>query len=95
MAFKVNSIVLKINLPPSLQTLVENVQQIDIGGSTIGECLENMVRQHPALNIAVFDNQRCLQKGLSLFLNGETVSDFGTPVKSDDQLYIFNILVGG
>ena len=91
------SIVLNIILPPSLQPLVNNMKLINISGSAIGECLDNLVRQYPPLKTAIFDKRRKLQKGLSLYLNGESTSpvDFNRLVTDGDKLYIIDILVGG
>ncbi len=85
----------QIFLPPSLQPLVENLKHINVSGRTLGECLDNMVRQYRPLENAVFDKRHCLQKGLSLYLNGETFNDVSMPIQDGDKLYIINILVGG
>jgi hypothetical protein len=87
--------VLQIYLPPSLQPLVDNIRQIDISGQTIGECLENAVSRYHSLENAIFDKEHRVQKGLSLYLQAETVNDLNRPVKDGDKLYIINILVGG
>ena len=89
------SSVLQIYLPPSLQPLVDNIRQIGISGQSVGECLETAVQQYPSLTNAIFNKKHRVQKGLSLYLNGETVSDLNRLVKDGDKLYIINILVGG
>ncbi len=86
---------LQIYLPPSLQPLADNIRQIDTSGQTIGECLENAVEKYQSLEKAIFDKKRRVQKGLSLYLHGETVSDLNRTVEDGDKLYIINILVGG
>ena len=90
-----NSSVIQIYLPPSLQPQVDNKKQIEICGQTIGECLQNLVGQYHSLEKEIFDQRRRVQKGLSLYLNGENIADFSIPVKDGDKLYIVNILVGG
>jgi hypothetical protein len=71
------------------------MKQIDIGGQTIRECLQNLVGQYHSLEKEIFDQRRRVQKGLSLYLNGENITDLNIPVKGGDKLYIVNILVGG
>ena len=71
------------------------MKQIDICGQTIRECLQNLVGKFHSLEHEIFDRRRQIQKGLSLYLNGENISDLSIPVKDGDKLYIVNILVGG
>jgi molybdopterin converting factor small subunit len=87
--------VIQICLPPSLQPQADNLKQIDISGRTLGECLENLVKQYRSLEKDIFDQRRRVQRGLGLYLNGENIDDLNIPVNAGDKIYIVNILAGG
>ncbi len=80
---------IEITIPPVFQALVN--------GTTVGECVQEMVKQYPALKPKIFEKRNHLTKGMSIFLNG--VSAYPEPlaktVHDGDKIYLTHIILGG
>jgi len=87
----------EINIPPVLQALFDGVRQVDVSGSTVGECLKHLVERYPRLKPGLFNRQGKLPKGVSIFVNGESAypGELTRPVHDGDKVYITNIVLGG
>jgi len=87
----------EINIPPVLQALIEGVRRVDVSGSTVGECLKELVGRYPSLKPRLFTRQGKLIKGVSIFINGESAypGELARPVHDGDKVYITNIVLGG
>jgi len=86
-----------INIPPSLQALVEGVRQIYVTGGTIRECLKELVRQYPRLKEKIFTRNGRLPKGMSIFINGASAGPrpLGHPLRDGDIVHVAYIVLGG
>ena len=87
----------EINIPPSLQALVDGIKQIEVDGGTVGECLKEMVRLYPQLKEKIFTRGGRLPKGMNIFINGASVSPrpLAIPVRNGDKVHIAYIVLGG
>jgi len=87
----------EINIPPVLQAIINDNCRINTSGATIGECVEDMVQQYPALIPKLYDKHRKLRKGTSIFLNGVDIypNPLSKLVKDGDKIHIANIILGG
>jgi molybdopterin converting factor small subunit len=88
---------IEINIPPVLQALVGGVRQIDVSGSTVGECLAELVKHYPDLKPRIFTRRGRLIKGVSIFVNGKNAypEPKVRPVREGDKIHIANIVLGG
>ena len=87
-----------INIPQFLQPDTGDVRAAKVEGDTVGECLNDLVRQFPRLKPLLFNSKnRKLHRYLDVFVNKKSSHPLGLdkPVASGDELYIFNIIVGG
>ncbi|HJX12887.1 MAG TPA: MoaD/ThiS family protein [Dehalococcoidales bacterium] len=87
----------KINIPPFFQHLTGSVKIFEAGGSTVGECLNELVRQYPEIKSKLFTRNGRLLKGLNVFINGESAypGELARPVRDGDKLHITYVMVGG
>jgi molybdopterin converting factor small subunit len=87
----------EINIPPVLQALVGDIKQIDVTGRTVGECLEELVKQYPQLKSRLFKKKNELANGINIFVNGENAypKPLAKPVGDGDKIYIAFIVLGG
>ena len=87
----------QINIPPVLQALVSGVNRIEVQGSTVGECLNEMVEKYPQLKPKLFNKRGELPKGVSIFINRENAfpKPLSRPVRPGDKIYISHIVLGG
>ena len=62
---------IEINIPPVFQALVGGINRINVSGSTVGECLTEMVNQYPQLKPKLLIKPGKLPNGISIFINNE------------------------
>jgi hypothetical protein len=66
-------------------------------GTTIGECLDNLIKQFPGLGPEIYDRDGNLHSGLFISINlksaaGEKIT---RPLEKTDELYLIKIVAGG
>ena len=88
---------IKIDISTSLQHLTDDVDVVEVNGSTVGECLEDLIKQFPKMKQHLFDENGKLDMFGNIYINGERNYPEGlaTKVNDGDELYISNIVAGG
>jgi MoaD family protein len=86
---------IKIKLSQVLQQFTEQREVVEVKGSTVNECLDDLIRQYPETKKRLFNKDGALL--VLFFLNGENVykNDLSRPVADGDELYIVPIFAGG
>ncbi len=86
------AIKIKLNLP--LQRL-SNREIIEACGSTVKECLEDLIRQIPGSKSELFQKEGSFS--LLVLLNNDPLpqQNLDFPVKDDDELWLLSIVSGG
>jgi len=86
------SVKIKLNLP--LMRLAGNREIIEVTGSTVRECLNELVKQIPGSERHVFNADGSLT--LLFLLNNEAIKqDLDQPVFENDELWLLSIVSGG
>ncbi len=88
---------IKINIPSYLQTFTNNTEVVEVSGSTVGECLNRLVKRFPDIQKTLFDKNGELNGDLGIYVNREDAypEELAKPVKDGDELHIPYIIVGG
>lgn len=70
---------------------------VTVSGSTTGECLEDLIREFPAIKEEMFDKDGNLLEYLSIFVNREVAfpEELTTPVNYGDEIHIIPLIGGG
>jgi molybdopterin converting factor small subunit len=88
----------KVKIGPLLQEYLEIPAVLEVSGSTVGECLDDLIRQYPEIRTWLFD-QNSLVRVLLSVNNAEIVSldKEGSKriLKPNDELQIFAVVAGG
>ena len=88
----------KVKIGPLLQEYLEIPVVLEVSGSTVGECLDDLIRQYPEIRTWLFD-QNSLVRVLVSVNNAEIVSldKEGSKriLKQNDELQIFAVVAGG
>jgi sulfur carrier protein ThiS len=69
-----------------------------VAGETIGETLNAVFAAQPRLRGYVLDDQGTVRRHVAIYLNGQPVADrigLTDPVRSQDEIYVFQALSGG
>ncbi len=71
--------------------------EIRVEGSTVGECLKDLVRRYPGAEPFMFDSQGRLHKRFYVFVNQESMfkADFDRPVTDKDELILVVLATAG
>ena len=87
----------QINISHFLQRFTNDVRVVNVDGETVGECLNDLVKQFPQLEASLFDKEGRLLKLLNIYINGESAypEELAKPVNDGDKLDIMYTIVGG
>jgi hypothetical protein len=82
---------------PELQGLADGRDAIRVEGQTVGECLEDLVRQLPQAQKLIFDSRGRLLKQVYVYVNAEGLNkaDFSRAVTEWDELILAVLITGG
>lgn len=88
----------KVNIfYPHLQQFTDNQEVVKVNGSTVGECLDHLVKQFPGIEKGIFDEHGQLLSYVYFFINGKGTypTDLAHPLKDGDELTFALLLAGG
>jgi MoaD family protein len=88
---------IKINLPSYFLPYTNQLEVAEVKGATVGECLNQLVRQFPDLEKMVFDEKGKLHTYVGIYVNGEDAypQQLAKPVKDGDEVHILYTIGGG
>ena len=87
-----------LRIPTPLRPYAEGQSEITVQGLTVGEALNDLVNQYPALKKHLFAETDELRPFVNLFLGDEDVRHLqgvDTPLKDGDKLMIIPSIAGG
>jgi molybdopterin converting factor small subunit len=87
------AVTIKLNLP--LQRLVGNQEIFEVSGSTVKQCLDDLVRQIPEAKRYIYNNDGSL--ALLFLLNNEALDDqdVNYSLAENDELWLLSVVSGG
>lgn len=87
----------RIEIPPLLRHHTNGVTTAEVGGSTVGDSLNNFVRQYPGTKKRLFGKNGKLLRYVEIYVNGETTypEELARPVKDGDEISIVYLISGG
>jgi hypothetical protein len=86
-----------VSLTPQLQHIAPIAPAI-YDGATVGEVVDHLCREHPALASYLRDEQGRLRKHVAVFVDGAQLRGSGAlaaPVRPQTEIFIFQALSGG
>jgi len=89
--------IIKINIPSYMQSFTNKMEVVEVNGSTVGECLNHLVKQFPGMKKQLFSKGGNLFENIIISVNGESAypKQLAKPVKEGDELNILLIIGGG
>ena len=87
----------KINIHPFLHHLTDGQELVEVNGSTVGQCLEQLVDRFPGTKEGLFVKNGNLASDVEVYVNGESAfpEELAKAVKDGDELHIIVMLIGG
>ncbi|GAC1324413.1 MAG: MoaD/ThiS family protein [Chloroflexota bacterium] len=87
----------KVRIPPVMRNQTGGVRDVEASGSTVGEVLQHLVTQFPALNDQLYEDNQ-LRRFVNVYLNDQDIQYLDrlqTRVNSDDTVIILPAMAGG
>src|SRR5262249_33817165 len=86
-----------VRIPTPLRPHAGGVDRLDTTGSTVGEILDQLTAEHPALRERLFDGDE-LRRFVNVYVNNQGIrylEDLATPVGTGDEVSIIPAVAGG
>ena len=86
-----------IELSSIFARYTNNQLVFQVKGSTVGECLNDLVGQFPDLKKLILDKNGKLSHAFDVYINGESSypQELAKPVKDGDRLHLVLLIYGG
>ena len=87
----------RIKIPAVLRPGVGGLREIEAGGATVGEALQQLVAAHPSLEGRVFENGE-VPEFLNVFVDGDDIrvlAGLDTKVADDSVVLLLPAVAGG
>jgi len=87
----------KINIHPTLRQFTNGLAVAEVNGNTVGQCLNELVKQFPGIETGLFGKNGKLLDYVDVYVNTESSypEELAKPVKDGDEIYITLMIVGG
>jgi len=87
----------RVDIPAPYRGPTRGEAVIEVDGSTVGDCLREVVDRYDGLGELVFDSDGAVLRFVRLFVNGEQIdrTALETPVSGDDEVLILAAIAGG
>ena len=89
---------LTVRLPRVLVQIVGGEPTVEVGGDTLRQALEDLIRQHPALRVHLFDEGGDMRRHILCFCNDTYTrgrQGLDVPVGPGDSITILTSMSGG
>jgi molybdopterin converting factor small subunit len=88
---------IEVHIHQALRHLTNKQAKVEVKGTTVGECLNDLVREFPGVKSKIFGKDGKLLNYVDIFVNLESSypEELAKPVKDGDSLHITLIISGG
>ena len=86
-----------VNIHQALRQITNNQATVEVAGTTVGECLTELVQRFPDIKSKLFDKTGKLLNYIDIYVNAESSypEELAKPVKDGDKLSITLMIAGG
>lgn len=76
---------------------MDGLSKVEVDGSTVGQCLDQLVGRYPAFREVLFEKREKLRNNMEIYVNLESAypEELAKPVRDGDEIYITVMLAGG
>ena len=88
---------IKVNIHPVLQHYTNDRDVAEVNGTTVGECLNDLVKQFPGIERGLFNKQGRLLNYVDIYVNLQSAfpEELTKPVKDGDEIQLVMMIAGG
>ncbi|MCX5880220.1 MAG: MoaD/ThiS family protein [Deltaproteobacteria bacterium] len=87
----------KVHLHLTLRQFTNGQEIIDVDGTTVGECLKNVVKKYPGMESSLFGKNGKLSNIVEIYVNLQSAypNELAKQVKDGDEIHVTMMLAGG
>jgi molybdopterin converting factor small subunit len=87
----------KIHIHMTHRQFTNGLEVVAVEGQTVGECLNQLIKQFPGMEKALFAKKDKLLNNVEVYLNHASAypNELLKPVKDDDEIHLLVMLTGG
>jgi len=88
---------IKVHIHTTHRQFTNGLEVVAVEGNTVGECLNQLVRQFPGMEKALFAKKDKLRNIVEIYVNHATAypNELLKPVKDGDEIHLLMMLAGG
>ena len=88
---------MKVHVHATHRPFTDGLEVVDVKGNTVGECLNQLVREFPKMEKALFAKKDKLHNIVEVYLNHASAypNELAKPVKDGDEIHLVVMLAGG
>ena len=87
----------RVHIHTTHRQFTNGLEVVSLEGSTVGECLNQLIKQFPGMEKALFVKKDKLLNNVEVYLNHATAypNELAKPVKDGDEIHLIVMLTGG
>jgi len=87
----------KIHIHMTHRQFTKGLEVVAVEGKTVGECLNQLIKQFPGMDKALFAKKDKLLNNVEVYLNHASAypNELLKPVNDDDEIHLLVMLTGG
>ena len=87
----------KVHIHTTHRQFTDGLEVVAVDGTTVGDCLNHLIRQFPRMEKALFAKKDKLLNNVEVYLNHASAypNELVKPVKDDDEIHLVVMLTGG
>jgi molybdopterin converting factor small subunit len=88
---------INVHIHKTHRQFTNGLEVVAVEGRTVGECLNQLIKQFPGMEKALFAKKDKLQNTIEVFVNNATAypNELAKPVEQGDKIYLVVMLSGG
>jgi sulfur-carrier protein len=86
---------MKVSIPTPLRSYTGERREVEAAGKTLAEVLLDLDRRYPGIRFRMIDEQDTIRRHIRIWVNQDQARTLATPLRSSDEVIIFQALSGG
>ena len=88
---------INVSIHRTHRQFTDGLDSVEVEGNSVGNCLDDLIRQFPDMRNALFDKKGKLLNAIEIYINLKSAypDELLKPVKDGDDIHITLMLAGG
>jgi molybdopterin converting factor small subunit len=88
---------INVHIHTTHRQYTNGLKVVTVEGNTVGECLNQLIKQFPGMEKALFAKKDQLLRNVEIYLNHNSAypNELVKPVKDGDEIHLVVMLAGG